>query len=314
MTSLIPGTYSRDTLQRHGAALVWKRADWRRRSHEHTQRVAALADAFVARRSRGEKHPVHDFLFTYYSFSPAKLKQWLPPLGVTLEVAEEDLLEMPWLTLASLNRAGDRVSLDSTQITEVVHRRAATIANLCQRILLRAPRFRCYGLHEWAMVYRQAAEQVRHSGYELRLSPEELARFIESQTICCSHYDAYRFFTEEARPLNVLKPTLDSRPELEQSACLHANMDLYKWSSKLWPWVGSDLIGKTFALACEGRDLDMRASPYDLSAMGYEPVRIETPEGRERYETEQRALAAKSEPLRQELLAAALKIADGVDA
>ena len=79
-------------------------------------------------------------------------------------------------------------------------------------------------------------------------------------------------------------------------------MDLYKWSSKLWPWTGSDLIGACFELALKGRDLDMRASPYDLSSLGCEPVKIETVEGRARYEREQRELAAKAAELRRKLL------------
>ena len=105
----------------------------------------------------------------------------------------------------------------------------------------------------------------------------------------------------KATDLKTLSKNLDSRPDLEQSACLHANMDLYKWSSKLWPWTGSELIGECFELAFMGRDLDMRASPYDLSAMGYEPVRIETPEGRAQYEQEQRGLAARARDLRERL-------------
>lgn len=48
----------------------------------------------------------------------------------------------------------------------------------------------------------------------------------------------------------------------------------------------------------------MRASPYDLTSWGREPVRIETSEGRRTYEIEQRALAAKAVPLRQALVAA----------
>lgn len=288
---------------------MWRSAEWRARQREHLARVEPMADAFVARRSRAEKHPVHDFLFTYYSFSPAKLKQWLPPLGVAIEVSAGDLAEMPWLNNVPIQQEGNALELDRSKVSAVVRARAANIAALCESIIQRPPRFRCHGLHEWAMVYRQTTEQVRHSGYDLRMSPEDLARFVESQSICCSHYDAFRFFAAEARPMNILQPTLDSRPELEQGGCLHTNMDLYKWSSKLWPWIGSDLIGQAFALACEGRDLDMRASPYDLRAMGYEPVCIETPEGREQYETEQRALAAKAEPLREELRRAALGIA-----
>jgi hypothetical protein len=159
------------------------------------------------------------------------------------------------------------------------------------------------------MVYQQPREQVRHQGYELRLSPEALAEFVRSQTVCCSHYDAFRFFTPEARPMNVFQPVLETRLEMEQGGCLHTNMDLYKWSAKLWPWVGSSLVGECFALALEGRDLDMRASPYELRHLGYEPIRIETPEGRAQYELEQKSLAEKATPLRERLGKAATLIA-----
>lgn len=281
------------------------RSHWQPLREDHLARVSALADAFVQRRSRQEKHPVHDFLFTYYNFSPAKLKQWLPPLGTALQVTEADLLDMPWLTGERFLRHGEAVWLDETLVSPHLRDLARWVATLCANVLERAPRFRCYGLHEWAMVYQQSREEIRHTGYELRLAPDELARFVESQSIGCSHYDAYRFFTPPARPLNLLNPTLDTRPEMEQGACLHANMDLYKWSAKLWPWIGSDLVGRAFELACRGRDLDMRASPYDLQHLGYAPLCIETPEGRQRYEQEQRALAAEAVPLREDLRQAA---------
>lgn len=270
--------------------------------HEHASRVAAHADAFVDRRSRGAKHPVHDFLFTYYSFAAAKLKQWVPPYGVGLEVAGADIEAFPWLQTERFLCENGLLRVDARRFMPREREFSAWVAMLCTRILGRAGRFTCFGLHEWAMVYHQSVQQVRHQGYELRLPPNELASFVESLPVCCSHYDAFRFFTPDARPLNVLQPTLDSRPDLEQAACLHANMDLYKWSSKLWPWTGSDLIGKCFELALKGRDLDMRASPYDLSSLGYEPVKIETVEGRALYEREQRELAAQAAELRRRLL------------
>lgn len=282
---------------------VWTRAEWHERMHLHAARVAVQADAFVERRSRGAKHPVHDFLFTYYSFAPAKLKQWVPPQGVRLEVSAADLEDCPWLQGDRFVRDQHGLRIDERRFMQREREFAAWVAMLCTRILGRAGRFTCFGLHEWAMVYRQSAEQVRHQGYELRMPPHELAAFVESLPVCCSHYDAFRFFTPDARPLNVLQPTLDSRPDLEQAACLHANMDLYKWSSKLWPWTGSDLIGECFELALMGRDLDMRASPYDLSTLGYVPVKIETAEGRAQYEREQRALAQRAAALRGRLLA-----------
>lgn len=284
--------------------------DWRTAIENHCGKVARYADDFVARRSTGDKHPVHDFLFTYYSFSPAKLKQWVPALGIWLEdVHEADIVDHPWLSSDKFIFAGGRCGLDESKLDSRTRNTAQWIATLCRSILDRPARFRCYGLHEWAMVYRQSAEEIRHNQHRLRLPPDELARFVESQALCCTHYDAFRFFTSEARPLNSFAPTLELRPELEQGACLHANMDLYKWSTKLWPWVGSDIVADAFLLALEGRDLDMRASPYDLQDMGYDPVPVETARGREQYEAEQRALADKALPLRERLMAAALDLA-----
>jgi hypothetical protein len=48
----------------------------------------------------------------------------------------------------------------------------------------------------------------------------------------------------------------------------------------------------------------MRASPYDFSAAGYAPIRVETPEGRAEYEQEQRRLTAAAAPIRARLIAA----------
>ena len=285
------------------------RRDWLEALRVHQERVAAHADAFTARRSRDEKHPVHDFLFTYYSFKPAKLKQWLPPLGVVLEeVRAEDLAAQPWLAAHLVEREGGW-ALNEARLTARVRELAAFVAQLCEGVLARPARFRCYGLHEWAMVYQQPEEEIRHRGWALRLPPAELAAFVESQTLCCTHYDAYRFFTPAARPRNTLAPDLASRLQNEQAACLHANMDLYKWAHKLWPWCGADLVAAAFLLALEGRELDMRASPYDLRALGCLPIAIETPEGRARYEEEQRRLAERAAPLRQRLLAVARRIA-----
>lgn len=290
------------------ATRVWTRPEWRVRLAAHRQRVDVRAAAFVERRSRAVKHPVDDFLFTYYSFSPAKLVQWVPPGGVALEVEPADLEELPWLAAPRFELANGCLRL-SGKPTEAQRGLALWVAELCTRVAERSPRFACYGLHEWAMVYRQSREQVRHQGWELRLGPEELAAFVESRSLCCTHYDAFRFFTPEARPRNSLQPVLDTRLELEQGGCLHANMDLYKWSAKLWPWVGSDLVGECFEFAAAARDLDMRASPYDLRHLGYAPVCIETAEGRAEYEAMQRQLAARAAPLRDHLRRAAEELA-----
>lgn len=283
---------------------------WTARAAAHAKRVSEWTDAFVQRRSRNEKHPVHDFLFTYYNFSPAKLKQWMPAIHEVLEVNDAALEAHPWLSDRHCLIEDGTLRLNTVLMNDAVQRMAQFIVELCSNVLNRAPRLRCFGLHEWAMVYKLTPEQIRHTGYRLRLPPETLASFIESQALCCSHYDAFRFFTPEARPLNSQQPTLDSRLQNEQGACLHANMDLYKWAYKLWPWIGSNLIADCFLLAMEGRDLDMRASPYDLADLGYAPICIETEEGRRLYQAEQLRLTEKAIPLRQQLLAAAQHMAE----
>jgi len=79
-------------------------------------------------------------------------------------------------------------------------------------------------------------------------------------------------------------------------------MDLYKWAFKLAPWCPSSLIADTFELARDIRELDMRASPYDLASHGYTPVPIETQEGRAEYERGQRDFAERARPLRRRLI------------
>jgi hypothetical protein len=66
-----------------------------------------------------------------------------------------------------------------------------------------------------------------------------------------------------------------------------------------------------FELAREVRVLDMRASPYDLAALGYEPVRIETPEGKAEYVAAQRDFAERGAALRERLLRVLEQVAGG---
>jgi hypothetical protein len=277
------------------------REEWTERARAHAALVSPMADAFLQRRGLHQKHPVYDFLFTYYSFSPGKLKQWIPSFEEALIF--EDRRGLP--------RFGDYWFLFEEKILRLNPHRlqgqafavVGFIEELCNAILARTPRFGCFGLHEWAMVYRMTKEQIRHADYPLRLREEELAEFVESQNLCCTHYDAYRFFTPQAKPLNLYKPTLEERIQNEQAGCLHANMDIYKWATKLWPWIGSDFLAKAFLVAVQGRELDMRASPYDLKDQGYAPICIETEEGRREYQRLQQEYAQKTVVLRQELSA-----------
>ena len=52
-------------------------------------------------------------------------------------------------------------------------------------------------------------------------------------------------------------------------------MDLYKWSYKLSPLIDSELLLDCLELAAAAREIDMRASPYDLRGYGYAPIAVE---------------------------------------
>ncbi|MCR6655241.1 MAG: 3-methyladenine DNA glycosylase [Opitutus sp.] len=272
---------------------------WRERQRAHETRVRQWTDPHQDRAARGEKHPVYDFLFSYYAFRPAWLRRWHPGPDVTL--AGEDARE--FLRWEEYRENADGVSIDPASLPERRREFVGWLRQLLAAMQTRPAFFGCYGLHEWAMVYRQTSEETRHNAWPLRFAPAELAQIVESSAVCCSHFDAFRFFTAPARPLNRLQPTRETTPLLEQRGCLHANMDLYKWAFKLAPFTPSELIADCFELARDIREIDMRASPYDLRALGFAPIPIETASGKSEYEQHQRAFAARGEPLRARLLA-----------
>jgi len=270
-------------------------AEWRARRAAHEARADRLVEARRARARKGVRDPVEDFLFTYYPFRLAALRRWTPGAGVALAEADELVDGHRFL------RGSDglvRVALpDAAQAG-----RLAFSLRLCRAVAARAAFFGCFGLHEWAMVYRQTPAETRHNAWPLRFSPEETARVVESAAVTCSHFDAFRFFTAPARPLNRLQPARNTTSALEQRGCLHANMDLYKWAFKLAPFTPAELTADCFELAAAIREVDMRASPYDLRGLGFEPIAIETPAGRAEYERHQRGFAARGEPLRARLV------------
>jgi hypothetical protein len=272
---------------------VLSTSEWRPLAEAHAARVDDFVQPHLARRADQVKHPVHDFLFTYYSQRPAQLRRWHPGYGVALEDADEH---------AGLKGyGGDPVSVTAAYV--VSQRPLLTqLHALLTATAARAPQLGCFGLHEWAMVHRSAEHGTRHD-WPLRLGPEGTDAVVESHRIACSHFDAFRFFTPTARPLNILQPARDDRTAFEQPGCLHAGMDLYKHAFRLSPMVSSDLVADCFELARDIRVLDMRAAPYDLTDLGFDPVRIETPEGKAAYVEAQRGFAERGAPLRARLVA-----------
>jgi hypothetical protein len=275
--------------------------EWKALATAHERRVARFVKPARQRKDHGEPHPIQDFLFQYYPFPLSLLENWHPGVGIRLAHPSEGSecsgkFSAKHYTSDELSRWADPSNLPDKEIARI-----HWIRELLAATASRPPIFSCHGLHEWAMVYR--GKTVRHEKTtRLRLTQAQIDELVESRPICCSHHDAFRFFAEEARPFNRLQPSLEARMQMEQPGCVHANMDLYKWAAKMMPWIGSGLLVDCFELAVELRELDMKASPYDLAAWHCDPIRIETAEGRRIYEGEQRRLAGKAALLRERLI------------
>ena len=270
-------------------------AEWRPLAAAHAATVDAWSEG---RRNRhGQRHPIDDFLWEYYSMRPGHLRRWHAGVGVALTGAVE---HAQWPHYVQVEGA---VYVDPTTLGER-RRTFEWVRELLQQTLTRDPRFGCFAVHEWAMVYGLEQHEVRHEQAPLRLTPVEIAQVVErAAPLPCTHYDAFRFYTPGAAPLNVLQLTREDQVAFEQPGCLHANMDIYKWCYKLAPFISSTLTADAFALARDVRTLDCEGSPYDLTAWGVTALPIETPTGRSEFARRQRAFAERANALRVRLIA-----------
>ncbi len=276
------------------------RATWTQLEADHQREVDELTSAHRARVAESRTHPVEDFLFTYYSFRPSQLRRWHPGARFALLDAGERAEWRFHRVLTVPGSDGPAVVANVDEFFGARGRSVSFIRGLLTSTAAATPAFGCFGLHEWAMVFRE--DRHRHLGWPLRLGQTGTDEVVRGHQIRCSHFDAFRFFTPAAKPRNVLTPDLMTRDQLEQPACLHASMDLYKWAFRLVPVISSALLLDCFRLARAIREVDMRASPYDLSALGYQPITIETPAGKAEYVAAQRGFADRAQALRTRLL------------
>ncbi|HUW78430.1 MAG TPA: 3-methyladenine DNA glycosylase [Candidatus Nanopelagicaceae bacterium] len=240
-------------------------------------------------------NPVEAFLWTYYSYRPRELRRY--HVGA-LDVLSDEENVVGWRGYGARD-GGFGVRLD------FIDQRRSTlefITGFLQSSGARTAQHNCFGMHEWAMVHGQTQEEIRHAAWPLRLGSEATTKLVDQLGVRCTHFDAFRFFTPSAKPLNAYLPTRESQRQLDQPGCIHANMDLYKWAYKLSPILPSDLVLDAFVNARRLREIDMRASPYDLGQIHLPPIQVETPEGRLEYASEQRRLAAESMPIRDAIV------------
>ena len=202
---------------------------WRARQAAHEARVDGWLGPHLARRRAGIRHPVEDFLFTYYSYRPAQLRRWRPGAGVTV-VDPPDL---------------GPYHVDGRVDVEAVRRRRGDsirwTAELLRRTAARTPHLGCFGLHEWAMVYRERPDEVRHNAWPLRLPPDGIAAVVEERGVRCSHFDAYRFFTDRpgrstcSAPPATRRPTTSSRAACTPTwTCTSGRTNSTPWPAPNW--------------------------------------------------------------------------------
>lgn len=282
--------------------MLLAREQWLPLRDAHWRAVDAWIQPHLARRMRGEKHPVDDFLWDYYPFSTGRLRLWNPGPATALEDHRESDGELP---------SGFAVDVDGAALFDVAHlpmrtqerlrREVQWVARLLDGVARRPASFGCFGLHEWAMLLGQSPDERRHRLWPLRVSDETLRQTIEDTGLRCTHFDAWRFFTAESLLLNPWTHSRESQPDCDQGGCLHANMDLYKWCMRLQPLVSSALTTDCFGLALRIRQLDMAASPYDFAHLGIVPVPVETAAGRAYFSKQQRGFAQEADVLRARL-------------
>ncbi len=275
--------------------LALSRSEWQERERAHQARADALTAEHRSRAARGEKHPVWDFLFSYYSYKPARLRRWHPGSGVTLHDAPERV-GWRWYSVAT---GSESVMPDAAAFAKERADLAGLVERMLRRTAARPGQFGCFGLHEWAMVYR--ADEHRHPA-PLRLGPAGTDAVVESHDLRCTHFDAFRFFTPDAVPRNRMALSRERQVLFEQPGCLHAGMDLYKWAVKLGPLIPGELLLDAFELARDIRLLDMQAAPYDLREWGILAVPIETADGKAEYVRRQREFADRGGVLRRSML------------
>jgi hypothetical protein len=274
---------------------------WMPLARAHAERADAMTAGYRERRATRTPHAIEDFLYDYYGTRPSALRRWHPGVGTGLApvhnagAAPPDQAGWRWYT----TDPDGVVSLDAAAFMKERGETVRFVHSLLTATASRPAFAGCFGLHEWAMVYRQP--ERRHP-LPLRLGQAGTDAVVEQHPIRCTHFDAFRFFTPEAVGLNRLQPTRATQVDLDQPGCLHAAMDCHKWAGKLGPAVPGALALDCFALAADIRLLDMRASPYDLMSYGQSAVAIETPEGKAEYVAEQREFARRAAGLRVRLI------------
>ncbi|MEY2635276.1 MAG: hypothetical protein RIS75_1216, partial [Actinomycetota bacterium] len=126
---------------------------WQSQAQSHYELVDQLTVEVRERKQSGVRHPIEDFLWEYYSLRPNHLRRWHPGWNAHLEGASE------YETFRGY-RFENNAAFVSQEFVE--HRRESLqwMLSLLEGVATREAKFGCFGLHEWAMVYRLEQSEV----------------------------------------------------------------------------------------------------------------------------------------------------------
>ena len=320
-----------------------KRSEWRSRADAHRRRVRDLLGGMFYDRKIHDRHPIYNFLFNYYRFRPhMTIERYSAGLDFVESCSssdDESLYHCKYLSvkddrsMRSLYLPSSKYfsvkdgciemdpvkSLNEKSVTRI--RNLFTLLEIVQR---RPPNFSCFGVHEFAMLHSGA----RHSSLSEK-SGSEIAHVTTRESMMLwreLRFDVplrrYTALSKSALKSCRIKTSPDLRTKNEQAGCIHTNLDLFKFSLRLWPFASSELVADALELAIRARELDMRASPYDLSSVSdftelgrdfdLTPVLIETESGRAEFRDSTMVLYRDSLPIRDRLIKVASSVLDCV--
>ena len=121
---------------------------------QHRQRIERLLGGNVY---KDKNHPIFNFLFQYFHFNTRRLLSYSPGLGYDLSHEVDDYcLNVPELMQYTCKQPDGKVLLSpaSTRLEPKKKQAMITTLTLLRNCYVKPPNFGCFGLHEWAMLYR----------------------------------------------------------------------------------------------------------------------------------------------------------------
>lgn len=206
---------------------VVKRSEWADDISNFTSRCSRILRGNLY---KDEQHLIYNFIFQYYfSLNPKCLTHFSPGLNVELEDVDSDtatrcLAGVPSAYLP--DRSAYLIDRDALPFPSSKVKTMSSVMQLLKAVDSRRPSLRCYGLHEWAMLYRSHITEANNEStvtklskfqsLPLRVTAADIQRVLipdpaVGPILRCTHYDAIRFFTEDAKGLNRITDPVPSR-------------------------------------------------------------------------------------------------------